>query len=183
MVEEGSDPLPTGIDGSLFGLSEQGFELGEDLLDRVQVGRVRRQEEELGASAADRSTNGDALMAAQVVHDDDVARAERRHQELLDISEEGLAVDGAVEHARCIDPIMAERGEKGKGSPVPVRHLRAKSLAAPGATMRAGHVRLRPGFVDEDQAFRIEAVLVFAPLNSPPGNRRSILLDGEHGFF
>ena len=41
------------FDGSSSGLAQQVLELGEDLFDRVQVGRVLRQEKELGAGGAD----------------------------------------------------------------------------------------------------------------------------------
>jgi len=40
---------PELIDSAGGGLAEQGFELGEGVLDRVEVGRVRRKEEQLRA--------------------------------------------------------------------------------------------------------------------------------------
>jgi hypothetical protein len=43
------------------------FELGEDLLDRVEIGTVWRQEEEFGADAADGLANGLSLVAAEIV--------------------------------------------------------------------------------------------------------------------
>ena len=51
-------------------LRSRGLELGKDLLDRVEVGRVARQKEQLGAGAADQFTDCLALMAAEVIHDD-----------------------------------------------------------------------------------------------------------------
>ena len=50
--------------------------LAKTCLDRVEVGRITRQEEQLGAGAADQLANRLALVAAEVVHDDDVAGAE-----------------------------------------------------------------------------------------------------------
>ena len=44
VVEQGADAPPCGLDGSLVGLAEQRLELGEDLFDRIEVGRVGRQE-------------------------------------------------------------------------------------------------------------------------------------------
>lgn len=54
--EQLTDALPGSFDGSLVGLAQEGFELGKDLLDRVEVGAVGRQEEELCANGADGST-------------------------------------------------------------------------------------------------------------------------------
>lgn len=122
-------------------------------------------------------------MAAEVVHDDDVARAERRHQELFDIGEEGLAVDRTVDHAGRIDPVTAQRGKEGEGSPFSMGHLRAKSLPAPAAAMGAGHVGLGPGFIDENQTGGIETPLIFTPLRSSPGDPWPILFAGEQAFF
>jgi hypothetical protein len=42
------------------------FELGEDLFDGVEIGTVWRQEEELGANAADSLANSFSLVAAEV---------------------------------------------------------------------------------------------------------------------
>jgi len=46
----------------------------------------------------DRATDGLALVGAEIVEDDDVARAQRRGQDLLDIGLERAAIDRAVEH-------------------------------------------------------------------------------------
>ena len=48
-IEQLADCGPDGLDGSRGGFAQQVLELGEDLLDGVQVGRVFRQEEQLGA--------------------------------------------------------------------------------------------------------------------------------------
>jgi len=43
------------------------FELGEDLLDRIEIGAVWWQEEEFGADAADGLANGLSFVAAEIV--------------------------------------------------------------------------------------------------------------------
>jgi hypothetical protein len=47
VLEELADPPACRGDGSLGGFSEQVLELSEDLLDGIEVWRIRRQEEEL----------------------------------------------------------------------------------------------------------------------------------------
>ena len=47
-------------------------------------------------------------MAAEIVHDHDVAWLEVWHEDLLDIGEEALAVDRTIEDARRIEAIMAK---------------------------------------------------------------------------
>jgi Integrase core domain len=59
-----------------FGLSQQSFELGEDLLDRIEVGRVFGQEHDARADGSDGLSHRLSLVGAEIVEDDDVARLE-----------------------------------------------------------------------------------------------------------
>ena len=81
------------------------LELGEDLFDRVQVWRVLRQKEQLGAGRANEPAHGGALMAAEIVHDDDITGPKRGKQDLCDIGSEGVAIDGGVEKWPPFQPV------------------------------------------------------------------------------
>src|SRR6516162_6227802 len=151
-VEECADAAPGGLGGARIGFAQQGLELGEDLLDRVEVGRVTRQEEQLGAHAADQLANRLALVAAEVVHDDNVAGAEGGDQELFDVSAEAGAVDRPVDDAGGGDPVAAQCRQKGQCPPAAVRQLGDQTDATRRAPVAAGHIGLSPGFVDEHQA-------------------------------
>ena len=73
---------PGVIDGSFLGIAHPVLDLCESLFDRVEVGRVRRQEPQLCAGAADYLTDWPALVAAEAVDDDDVAGLEGGDEEL-----------------------------------------------------------------------------------------------------
>jgi hypothetical protein len=64
-----------------------------------------------------------------------------------------------------------------------MRHTGHQALTPWGAAMRAGHVGLRPGFIDEDQASGINAALVALPPLALAGDVGAILLGGVQGFF
>jgi hypothetical protein len=102
---------------SRFRLSQQSFELGEDLLDGVEVGGVFRQEDEAGSDIADRLPHRFSLRGAEIVEDHDVARLQRWHEDLFDIGVEALAVDGPVEQAGRVDAVIAQGGEESRGLP------------------------------------------------------------------
>ena len=183
MFEECADALPGGRDGSLGGFAEECFELGEDLLDGIEVWRVRRQEEELCADGRESGADGLSFMAAEIVHDDDVARLQGRDEELLDIGEEAATVDRAIDDARRIDAIGAERGEKGQCAPMAVRHLGNEAFASSAAPVGACHIGLHPRLIDEDEAGRIKPTLILPPPPSPARHIRPVLLRGVQAFF
>lgn len=122
-------------------------------------------------------------MAAEVVHDDDVARIERRHEELLDPCGEALAVDRPIEHARGVDPIMAKCCQEGQRSPFAERGAGDELCSSRCPAPDRRHVRLRPGLIDEDEASGIKPTLILLPLCSPACDLRPQLLDGEQRFF
>src|ERR1700729_1050316 len=92
-VEQGADGSPGLVDCSGVGLAQQGLHFGEGLLDWIEVRRVGGQEEEFGFGRADGGANCATLMAAEVVHDDNVARRKEREENLFDISAEACAID------------------------------------------------------------------------------------------
>lgn len=63
-------------------------------LDRVEVGGVGRQLQEPGSNAAQDGGGLRAIVAGQVVEDDDVARSQGGGELGLDIEVEGVAVIG-----------------------------------------------------------------------------------------
>jgi hypothetical protein len=182
-MEQGADASPSGFDGSLGRLAKQGLELGEDLLDWIEVRTVGRQEEQPGADSADGSAHGFALVAAEIVHNDDVARLERWYEELLDIGFEAFAVDGPIENARRVDPIMPQGRKECERLPVAVWRLPAQALSSQSPAMGAHHVGFGPGLIDEDEASGINLSLM--PFPSCPSVRDvgPVLLGWQQRFF
>ena len=78
--------LPCGFDGSFLCLSHEVFEFGEHLFDRIEIGTVGREEQEPCSGTLDDLPDRVALVAAEVVHDDNVAGVEASEQDLLDIA-------------------------------------------------------------------------------------------------
>ena len=155
------------------------FELGEDLLDGIEIRAVGRQEEQLGAGRANSSADGLALMAAEIIHDDDVPWGEGRHEKLFDIGGEAHAVDRAVEDAGRVDAVTAQGGKKGERAPLAMRRFGDQLLSAWSPASQRGHVGFGPCLVDEDEALGFQPALVLPPLPPAPGDGWTILLTGE----
>ena len=111
------------------GLSKQGLELGEDLFDGVEVGGVFRQEHQAGSDIPDRLAHRLSFVGSEIVEDDDVARLQSRHEELIDIGAETLAVDGSVKQAGRVDAIVAQGGEERRGLRLALRNLVDEALS------------------------------------------------------
>ncbi len=182
-VDEPSDGAPQTFDAPLGGLAQQGLEFGEGLLDRVEVGAVRREVEDTSAGGLDQGAHLRPLVAGEVVHHDDVSVLGLPNQDLADIGLEGVAVDRPVEHPGRDDAPGAEAGHEGRGLPMAVRHGHAQPLAAATAAMGARHVRARPGLVDEHQPVRVEVDLAIEPGLPPLQDVGALLLGGMGGLF
>ena len=174
---------PCVFDGSLLGVAHPMLDLGEGLLDRIEVRGIGRQEPEPGAGGPDGLTDGCGLVAAQIVHDHDVAGLQGRQQLLLDIGAEAFTVDRAIEDAWRGEPVAAQRTEEGQGSPMAVRGKAAQALAPRTPAAQRCHVGLDPCLVDEDQTRRIEATLPRPPAPPAASHVDPGLLKSEQRFF
>src|SRR5690606_26789944 len=103
--------------------------LGEDLLDRVEIGRVGWEECELRTGSHNGVADSARAMTAEIVDNDDVTARQGRHEELLDISAEQSTIDRAVDDTRrdqCIDP---QGGQKRQRLPAAIRSKALEALA------------------------------------------------------
>lgn len=171
------------VDGSRRGFAEQVLELGKDLFDRVEVGRVFWQEEELGADGADELANCFAPVAAEIIQDDDIARSKDGQKDFLDIGAKAHAIDRPLDEPWRINPVMAQGRQEGHGLPAAVGNLGVKSAPARRPSPQGRHIGPRPGLVDEDQPLSFDAALIFCPLGSPPRDLGSIAFASRHAFF
>ena len=126
---------------------------------------------------------GLALVRSQIIHDDDVAGLEGRGEDLLDVGQEAVAVDRAVDEPWRGDAVMAQSGDEGHGLPATVGHHGREALAARRPPEQWRHIGLGPGLVDEHQAGGIYATLIGLPLGAPPGDVGSIALAGDQRLF
>ncbi len=122
-------------------------------------------------------------MGRQVVHDDDVAGPQGRHQHLLDVGLEADPVHRPVQDHRRGHAIDTQRRGERRGLPVAMRDGRAAALATQGAAPYPCHLGRGAGLIDEDQAVRIKVRLAVGPGAAPLGDVGSLLLGCVRGFF
>jgi hypothetical protein len=69
-------------------------------------------------------------VAAEVLHDHQVAWLKGGSQHFLDIGSKAFAVDGTVEDLGRLDAVVAKRGDEGHGFPVAVGNFGDEPFAA-----------------------------------------------------
>src|ERR1700732_2846649 len=112
MIKERTDLAPGRLDGALCGLAQQVLELGEDLLNGVEIRAVRREEEEPCAGGPDHIANGLAFGRAEIVEDHAISGLQSCDQYFFDIKTEALGVDRSVEDPWRIDTVMPSAARK-----------------------------------------------------------------------
>ena len=155
--------------------STERLEFGEGVLDGIEVGAIGREVEEACAGRFDQLPRFRAFVARQIIHDDDVAFAEFRNENLLHIGFKGEAVDRSVDHERRDEAAKRECADERRRFPVAMRK--------PTAAITAGHIGGGPGLVDEDQALGVEIELPFEPGLTPLRDVGTILLGSVRGLF
>lgn len=175
--------VPEGLDVAQRGAAQERLEFGEELLDWIQVGRVRRQVANGRAGGLDGFAHTGNLMAGQVVGNDHVAGTQGGAEKLLHVGEEGGAVHGSIDDQRGGDGIAAQCGDEGGGLPVPVRRRPEAALSAWRAPAGGGHRRVDPGLVEEHQPGAIQPALGAAPLSPSLLHVGAFLLAGVQRFF
>ena len=111
--------------------------------------------------------HGLALMRAEVVQDDDVARPEHGNEDLVDVEPERLPVDGPVQQPGRVDPVVPQGGQERPGFPVGMGHLGPPALSAWRPATERGHVGLLP----------------CRPLRPPARHVRAVLLGRDQRLF
>jgi hypothetical protein len=124
-----------------------------------------------------------ALVAAEIVHNDDVSWLERGYEELFDVSSEADPVDRSVEHTGRIDPIMPQSRQECERLPMAVRGLRVQALSPWAPAMSANHVGLGPGLVDKDETGGINFCLMPFPACPSARDVGPVLLGWKQRFF
>ena len=103
--ERGGDKCEYLIERSWSRGPEEGFKFGECLFDRIEVGAVGWQKSDQRADRLDSRTDLRLFVDGEVIEDDDVAGAQSRDEDLLDIRTEADGVDRAIKDRWCADAI------------------------------------------------------------------------------
>jgi hypothetical protein len=181
--ERGSDQRTDVIKRSRTRGAEERFQLRERELDGVEVGTVGRQKSEVRADAFDRGAHRGLFVDREIVEDDHVAWAERGHQDLLDIGQEGGRVDRSVEDRGRREAVDAERRDHRVRLPMATGRVVPKAGAAGTAAVAAQQIGGDAALVEKHVVPHVAERLPRVPLPARGRDIRPALIVGVYRFF
>lgn len=155
--------------------ANQLLEFGEDVFDRVQVGRVRRQINQFGPHDLYRGRRCDGPVAREIVEHHEIARPQMWRKELFAESGKAESVNRTIENHRGPRPLKTHGMHQRVGLPVTAGNRVDQPLAASGPTSKPSHACLQACFVDEHEPFGIDIVLAGLPISAPLRDVRAVL--------
>ena len=116
-------------------MAESGFDGRPEVFDGIEVGRVRRQEQQLTAGGGDQHRRGWRLMEAGVVQHDDAARRQCGQEHLFKINIHHLRVASARKGQRGDQLAVLAGGNDARPFPAPASHRFINPFASGGAAV------------------------------------------------
>jgi hypothetical protein len=166
-----------------MGGAQEGFQFRERELDRIQVRTIGREESHERPHLLNRGPHLRLLVGREVVEDDDLAGAQRRHQDLFDVGEERRTINGPIKHRGRAQPLETERGDHRVGLPVTARGVIADSGPARAAAVAPEQIGRHAAFIEKDISTNIAERLALAPPPTLSGDVGPALFVGVYGFF
>ena len=163
-----------------------GLELGECLLDGIEIGAVGRQEQEPAFVALEGSCGGRAAVRREVIEDDDGSRLERGSKLGRNIDVEDFAVHCAFDHPGRDDAVAGQTGDEGLGIPFAEWSGAVEPFSDRRPAPEPGEAGLHGSFVDEHQTVRLATHARLAagdPFKARGANIGTLTLGCDQAFF
>jgi hypothetical protein len=153
------------------------------LLNGIEIGTVGWEKSQVRADGFDRGAHLGLLVDGQVVEHDDIARAERRDEDLLDIGAKTHVVDRPIKDRRRGEALESQRRDHRGGFPVAARRVIAEPLAARTPAVASDEVGGDAALIEEDVLARIAKRQPGPPASALSGDVGAALFVGVKRFF
>jgi hypothetical protein len=171
------------IKGARLEGAQKRFEFRERLFDRIEIRTVRGEEPEPRAGALDRDADLRLLVDREVVHDDDIAGAQRRDEDLVDVGEEADVIDRPVKHRGGRHAVEAQRGNDRARGPVTARGVVVEPEPARTAPVAAEQIGRDAALIKKHVLPRIAQGEPGTPLAPVSRDVGAALFVGVNRFF
>jgi len=131
------------------------LELGKGHLDRVEIWTVWRKEQEPCAALLQDRFSFAALVAGEVIENDNIARLQCRSELGLDIGVEDRSVHGFVDNPRRGHAITSQAGDEGLSSPMTEGGFGTQPCPHACTPAQPCHLCGRACFIEKDQPMEL----------------------------
>lgn len=138
------------IEGPGSRRSQERFQFGERLFDRIEVGTVGGQKSDVCPDRFDRRADLRLFVHREVVEDDNIAWPERPDEDLFDIGKKARIVDRPIEDRGRADPLDRQRGDHCRRFPMTTGRVVVQPRAPRTATVAAQQISGDAALIQED---------------------------------
>lgn len=173
----GGRRVEDGLNRARLGLAQARFELAEGRVNRIEVGRIGRQEAEAAARRFDALPG--ALGHRQIVEDHRLPRPPGGNQDPFDARRKDLAIAGAGEWKAGAEARARQRRQQGHGRPPPLGNPPDDPEVSRGASITWGESGRWARLIEKDEVSSVQIRHLLPPCLA----RRRVLLPGDQRLF
>jgi hypothetical protein len=128
--------------------TENGFDFRPAFLNRIEIGRVGRQELDARPARRDGRLDHRAFVGGQIIHYHNVTWDEGRCQDLFHIDFKGLTINGPVQEPRRLETRESDRRQQGPVLSRVTGHRIYHPFAGCRPSPQAGQAQVDPRFIN-----------------------------------
>ena len=163
--------------------AEERFQFGERELNRIEIGTVGRQELEARAALFHGRPYLRLFVRREIIQHDDIARLERRREDLLDIRQKRGVIDRSIKDRRRGEAVKPQRHDDRVRLPMAARRVITEARAARAPSVAAQQIRRDAALVEKEIVPDVAERLHAAPVAARGRDVRTTLFVGVYGFF
>ena len=152
------------ISGARFGRAQGRLDFRPTEFNRIQVGRIGWQEFQVRSNRFDQGLNAGSLVKRQVIHQNNIAWAQGRKQNLLDVHFKSRAIHCTFQDPRSLNVLSTHGGEQRIVETRIAGRPFHDALPRSSTSELAGEPQIHPAFIDEFQVSELGAPFLGNPL-------------------
>src|SRR6266566_4313918 len=143
--------------------TQKRLHFGESLFNRGEIGRIRRQEQEVTTSGFDSLSHARSLMNAQIIQDHDLSGAQAGSKQLLYIDLKSGSIRGSIQDEGFSHPLGRQRSDQRHDRSIVARNRALGSLPSGSIGIQRGHSNMGAGLIDKHQIRSLQLLGLLTP--------------------
>jgi hypothetical protein len=155
--ERGADGVIERVVGAGLGFAPRLLQFGEGGLNGREVRRIAGQKPDLTLTSSNELCDPCAVMDAQIIHDHELSRTQRRRENLFDVGFEGEPIGSTRNEQGRANPRKGQGGNESRVRWRVARHIAHRPLSARSPRVARREIQVAAAFVNDDDILRRDA--------------------------